>query len=112
MTASKALTRRRAAVKAVAESVPTAYVESPIQTVLATIQSVIGTELAYIRQRQEQSERPMAPAEAKKLANLVQALEKSVNVGRELTAKELGGLSDAELEAELVAELERLRAKK
>jgi hypothetical protein len=114
VTTEKIVRRRRnvAELRRVAESAVTAYVESPIQTVLASIDRVISTELAYMERAQMERSGPMSPAEAKKLSNLVGALEKSVSVGREISEKEGNAMDDAELERELTAELERIRAKR
>lgn len=117
MTARKdtALARRRRDIvelAKVAEAMPTAYVESPIHTVLSNAQSIVATELAFIRAAQARPNAgPMSPAEAKKVTNLVTALEKAVAIGRELSDHELSNLSDEELATQLMAELERLRAK-
>lgn len=105
--------RRRMAkdIRTVAASVPVAYVESPLETVLASVQRVVSVELAFMEQAQAEDGKPMSPAEAKKLSNLMNALERSVSVGREITEKEGAAMSEEELEAQLVLELERIRAR-
>lgn len=105
--------RKRRLVKdlvVVAEDAPVAYVESPMQTVLASVQRIVGVELAYLEATQATGV-PMPAGDAKKLLNLISALEKSVSVGRELSDAELGKMSDDELTAQLTAELESLRTR-
>lgn len=116
MTAPKntALARRRkesAELATVAASVPAVYVESPLQTVLATVERVIAVEIAFMERTQRQTGAEMSPTNAKKLSNLMLTLEKSVNVGREISEHEGSEMSDEELARELVVELERLKAK-
>lgn len=86
--------------------------EAPIAKVLATANHIVATELAFIQRDQATAGAPMSEKDAKRLLHLVSALEKSTTIGRQLSEAELTSLSDAELETELLAELERIRAKK
>lgn len=95
----------------VADSVPTAYVESPLEMTLARASRVVDTELAYIEKRQREPN-GVGFVDAKTLLNLVSTLEKAVNISAALSDKQLSGMTEDELEAALVADLERIRAKK
>jgi hypothetical protein len=102
--------RRMAGIAAVAASVPTTYVEPPIVAVLARIQRIAETEFAFIERAQNQPDaKPMSPLEAKKFSNLVASYEKAVTVGTTVREEEMAGLTDEQLEAQLLAELERMR---
>jgi len=112
---SSRLARRRAIaqVAETASMAPTAYVESPIHTVLGQAHRIIETELAFIEARQKGPKpEAMSPADAKKFAALVAAFERTVTIGRETDETQMAALSDTDLEAQLVAELERMRSKK
>ena len=110
------LSRRRRAIAEVANvasMAPTAYVESPVHTVLSQAHRIIETELAFI-ERAQRGPNPaaMSPADAKKFAALVAAFERTVTISREADETQMAALSDADIEAQLVAELERMRSKK
>jgi len=110
------LARRRKAlaeVAAVADMAPTAYVESPIHTVLSQAHRIIETELAFMEARQKGPKpEAMSPADAKKFAALVGAFERTITIGRDVDETQMAVLSDEDLEDQLVAELERMRSKR
>lgn len=107
-----ALARRAtASVKNAAESEPTVYVVPPIANALDSIQSVVATEVAHMA-KQQRNGTPMDLKDAKKLATLTAALAQATNTKRDLSEDELSGMSDEDVEAALVAELESIRSKR
>ena len=94
----------------VAPTVPTAYVESPVQTVLGAAHRIVETELAFMERKQKvPNAAPMTPAEAKKFANLIGAFERSIAIGQALEDRELKDLSNEDLDRKLVEALEAER---
>lgn len=113
------IVRRKSAevpVIAVEAAVPMAYVESPIETVLASARRIVAAELAYMERAQFHPDSgapiPMSPADSKKFSNLMGALERAVTIGDSFSKRELAEMDDATLENELLAELERVRARR
>lgn len=91
---------------------PLVFVVPPLATALDAIQSVVATEVAFIQQEQARDNTRLDAQDAKKLQALTGALAQSISAKRTLTDDELGKMSDEELEAALVEELEELRAKR
>lgn len=83
-----------------------AFIQHPLQAILASAQRIVATELAYIEQAQRNGE-PMTPAEAKKLSALVGSLVASATMEAKLNESEMGDLKDDELDRLLAAELEK-----
>lgn len=107
------LARRRKVARdlaAVEADAPIAFVEAPIHTVLANVQRVVATEIAFMEEKHRGGDMPVA--EAKKLANLVGALEKTIAIGSTVNEREFAKMDDAELERALLDELEAIRARR
>lgn len=111
-TEDKRVERRAAdAMRRQAKRAPLVFVVPPLATALEAVQSVVATEVAYMQQIQRQGT-AMGITEAKKLQALTSSLVATIGAKRDLTDQELEGMSDEQLEARLVAELEEMRAKK
>jgi hypothetical protein len=109
---SKKLARRAArGMKKAEQAAPLVFVVPPLAIALEAIQSVVATEVGFMQQEQQQLVR-LSATDAKKLQALTSALAQSINTKKELSEEELGNMTDEELETQLVAELERLRAKR
>lgn len=106
-----ALARRASAqVKSASDSEPVVYVVPPIANALDAIQSVVATEVAFMQRAQIDGAR-LDLKDAKKLAALTSALAQATNTKRDVIDDELSNKTDAEIEAELVAELEAIRSR-
>lgn len=101
------------AIRSAQEAAPLTFVIPPVAELLGTIQAVAGNELrAMLKDQQVDGDRRLSNDDAKKLATLTDAVVKATNAANDLSDEEMGKLSDDDVEVELVAELERIRAKK
>lgn len=91
---------------------PITFVISPIQELLGTVQAIAGTELRKMAKDTEGEDRRMSEGETRKLATLTEAAVKANEAGARISESDLESMSDEQLETALVAELERIRAKR
>lgn len=108
--------RRRAAreiaeVDSQSHAVTKSFVQPALATVLSNAQRIIATELAFIADDQSKGER-MDAGQSKALQSLLSGLATTVTLEAAAKELDLDKLSDDQLEAQLVAELEQLRANK
>jgi hypothetical protein len=100
-------------VRAVQVAAPLTFVIAPIQELLGTVQSIAGTELRKLaKDTTENPERRMSEGEARKLATLTEAAVKAHEAGARISESDLESMTDEQIETAMLAELERIRAKR
>jgi hypothetical protein len=107
----RAARRAAEALRKQGRQAPLVFVVPPLATALEAVQSVVSTEVAYMQQIQRLGA-PMNFTDAKKLQALTSSLTATISAKRDLSDQELGAMTDEELEARLVSELEDIRAKR
>lgn len=88
-----------------------AYVQPALAAVLSTAQHVIAQEVAFMA-RDQQSGVRMDSSTAKALQSLMASLNTAVTLERQANEAHMDELTDAQLEAALLDELQQLRDKR
>lgn len=98
--------------RVVQTAAPITFVIAPIQELLGTVQAIAGVELRKLAEDTKNVDRRMSEGETRKLATLTEAAVKAHEAGMRISESDLETLSDEQLETAMIAELERIRAKR
>lgn len=91
---------------------PLTFIISPIQELLGSVQAIAGSELRKMALDMEGPDRRMSEGEARKLSTLTEAAVKAYDATTRVSESDLETMSDEQLETAMLAELERIRAKR